>query len=45
MMVAVLFLGGYNCSRWACSANMFGRILTETKARPLYVIRERIGDD
>ncbi len=44
LMVAVLFLGGLQLLSLGVLGEYVGRILTETKGRPLYVIREEIGD-
>jgi len=43
IMVSVLFLGGMQLLSLGILGEYVGRILTETKRRPLYVVRSTVG--
>jgi glycosyltransferase involved in cell wall biosynthesis len=45
LMVAILFLGGLQLLSLGVLGEYVGRIMVETKGRPLYVIRETIGGE
>ena len=45
LMVAILFLGGLQLLSLGVLGEYVGRIMVETKHRPLYVIRETIGGE
>ncbi len=45
LMTAVLFFGGLQLMSLGVLGEYVGRILTETKGRPIYVVRETLGLD
>jgi len=44
LLTAILFLGGLQLLSLGVLGEYVGRIMTETKGRPIYIIRERLGE-
>ena len=45
LIVAVLFFGGLQLLSLGILGEYVGRILVETKGRPIYIVREEIGGE
>jgi len=45
LMVGILFLGGVQLLSLGMIGEYLARVFTEVKARPLYLVAERIGFD